>query len=474
MIIQLPQNYSLQLVSDILQNDTQIQFEEIKVEECRESFQTFIKNTKQQIYGFNTLLGFKMPNPIKDLQNYETQQLQELFQCIPSDPPQFVNEDLCKITLFILINNLVNCSGVSLNTLKQLQQHFNNKTHLQLPSINFNTQYYDASLNWAILSTLKNISEYDAIIITFTKSLSFATLLYNTYRSFKCIKMAFITTSISFEATNGVICAFTQLVNEVKQHQGQIEVAQELYNLLTLNDEESDLNLSLKTITHNILQDAYSTRCIPQVIGASLDSIKFIINTIQSQQIGQRAYQFLYQTNSNHIQDIIYNQLNNNETELLLLDYLAIAVSEIGAITERRIQRLMNPQLTKLQDYYDQYLRDDQSLFGFQQLANQASNLIQKNKKYCHPVSADSMPQTTHLEDINNNFEDSILKMQHIINNTIQILAIDMFLSSRIIQKLEAKEGKLIHTKLNNIVQQILPIQTTNQVTQWLEQFIQL
>ena len=62
------------------------------------------------------------------------------------------------------------------------------------------------------------------------------------------------------------------------------------------------------------------------------------------------------------------------------------------------------------------------------------------------------MPQTTHLEDINNNFEDSILKMKHIITNTIQILAIDMFLSSRIIKKLEAKEGKLIHVKLDNIV----------------------
>lgn len=62
------------------------------------------------------------------------------------------------------------------------------------------------------------------------------------------------------------------------------------------------------------------------------------------------------------------------------------------------------------------------------------------------------MPQTTHLEDINNNFEDSILKMYHITNNTNQILAIDMFLSSRIIKKLESKEGKLIHEKLNVIV----------------------
>ncbi|CAD8212746.1 unnamed protein product [Paramecium pentaurelia] len=471
MIISLPQKYSLNLIGDILSNQVMIEFDEIQVQQSRESFLKFIQNTQQQIYGFNTLLGQKMPQPIKDLQNYETKQLKQLLECNSVDQLQ---QDLAKITLFVLINNLILNSGVSLNVLRQLKELFNTQTTLHLPSSNFNTQYYDGSVNWAILQSLKNLSEYDTIIIILTKSLSFATLLYNTHRSLKCIKMAFITTSISFEATNGVICAFTQLVNEVKQHQGQMEVAQELYNLLTVDDEESDLNLSLKRITHNILQDAYSTRCIPQVIGAALDQIKFIINRIESQEIGQRAYEFEFNNNSQIIKDIIYNEQNNNETELLLIDYLAIAVSEIGAITERRIQRLMNPKLTKLQEYYEEYLRDEQSLFGYQYLANQASNLIQKNKKYCHPVSCDSMPQTTHLEDINNNFEDSILKMQHITNNTNQILAIDMFLSSRIIKKLELKEGKLIHEKLNAIVQQVLPIENTIQVAQWLEQFIQL
>ncbi|CAD8192312.1 unnamed protein product [Paramecium pentaurelia] len=471
MIIQLPQKYSINLVRDILSNNATIEFDEIQVQQSRESFLTFIKNSQQQIYGFNTLLGQKMPQPIKDLQNYETKQLKQLLECNSSD---YLQQDLCKITLFVLINNLIINSGISLNTLRQLKDVFNSHIPLNLPSTNFNTQYYDGSINWAILQIIKNISEYDTIIITFTKSLSFATLLYNTHKSLKYIKMAFITTSVSFEATNGVICAFTQLVNEVKQHQGQMEVAQELYNLLTVDDEESDLNISLKRITHNILQDAYSTRCIPQVIGAALDQIKFIINQIESQEIGQRAYDFEVDSNTKSIRDIIYNEQNNNETELLLIDYLAIAVSEIGAITERRIHRLMNPKLTKLQEYYEEYLRDEESLFGYQQLANQASNLIQKNKKYCHPVSGDSMPQTTHLEDINNNFEDSILKMQHITYNTIQILAIDMFLSSRIIKKLEQKEGKLIHSKLDTVVQQVLPIENTIQVAQWLEQFIKL
>ncbi|CAD8213776.1 unnamed protein product [Paramecium octaurelia] len=471
MIIQLPQKYTLNLIGDILSNQVTIEFDEQQVQQSRESFLTFIQNTQQHIYGFNTLLGQKMPQPIKDLQNYETKQLKQLLESIPADQLQ---QDLCKITLFVLINNLILNSGVSLDALRQLKELFNTKTELHLPSSNFNTQYYDASVNWSILQALKNINQYDTIIITMTKSLSFATLLYNTHRSLKCVKMAFITTSISFEATNGVICAFTQLVNEVKQHQGQMEVAQELYNLLTVDDEESDLNLSLKRVTHNILQDAYSTRCIPQVIGAALDQIKFIINRIESQEIGQRAYEFEFDNNSKTIKDILYNEQNNNETELLLIDYLAIAVSEIGAITERRIQRLMNPKLTKLQEYYEEYLRDEQSSFGFQNLANQASNLIQKNKKYCHPVSGDSMPQTTHLEDINNNFEDSILKMRHITNNTIQILAIDMFLSAKIIKKLEQKEGKLIHAKLDTIVQKVLPIENVIEVAQWLEEFIQL
>ncbi|CAK69459.1 unnamed protein product (macronuclear) [Paramecium tetraurelia] len=343
----------------------------------------------------------RMSQPIKDLQNYETKQLKQLLECISLD---YLRQDISKITLFVLINNLVINSGVSLNTLSELKKIQNSKITLHLPSANFNTQYYNGSVNWCILQMLENITECATIIITLTKSLSFATLLYNAHRSLKCIKMAFFTTSISFEATNVFICAFTQLVNEVKQHQGQIKVAQESYNLLTVDDEESDLNLSLKELH------------ITYFFGAALDQIKFIINRNQSQDIGQRAYEFELENNKKTFKDtveignikelklflsyfIIYKEQNNNETELLLIDYLAIAVSEIGAITERRIQRLMNAKLTKLQECYEEYLKDEESPFGFQQLANQASNLKQKKNKYFHPFSGDSMPQTTHLED---------------------------------------------------------------------------
>lgn len=74
------------------------------------------------------------------------------------------------------------------------------------------------------------------------KSLSFATLLLGYMKSLQIMKAAYIVTHLSFEAQNGVIAAFTNLVNEVKQHDSQLEVAKELYELLTKDDNSSELN----------------------------------------------------------------------------------------------------------------------------------------------------------------------------------------------------------------------------------------
>ncbi|KAM3138317.1 hypothetical protein pb186bvf_009593 [Paramecium bursaria] len=170
--------------------------------------------------------------------------------------------------------------------------------------------------------------------------------------------------------------------------------------------------------TQNNLQDAYSLRCVPQVLGASLQYIEYVKKFKPGNMF---AYKFIYE--EDQIIDIVYTQENNNEQEMIILDNLSISLSEIGGIAERRIQRLMNPKLQKLDDFYEQFA--DSHPYKYSQLANYASNLIQKNKRYCQPINSDSMPQTTYIEDINNCFEQQIKKLYNIIKNTEKIIKID-------------------------------------------------
>ncbi|KAM3138320.1 hypothetical protein pb186bvf_009596 [Paramecium bursaria] len=439
--MQLPCEINGEKVEEYLQLQNVI-INEPQIIDNHDKFLGFMKENKKQIYGLNTYLIGQNPKQIDNIKQYEQEELGLLLK-IHSD--KYLCKQLSRLTVFVLLNNLCNNSGISLKCIKQLIDLL--QTDIQLPATNYNNQYYDASINFHLTQTF-DLEEYDRILITSMKSLSYATVLHNTKNSIELFDLAIKSTALAFEANNGVIHAYSELVNQVKLHDCQKVVATKLFDLLTEDGQTSQLNQHLKQFTQNNLQDAYSLRCVPQVLGASLQYIEYVKKFKPGNMF---AYKFIYE--EDQIIDIVYTQENNNEQEMIILDNLSISLSEIGGIAERRIQRLMNPKLQKLDDFYEQFA--DSHPYKYSQLANYASNLIFKNKRYCQPISSDSMPQTTYIEDINNCFEQQIKKLYNIIKNTEKIIKIDTFISILVIEKIQEKCGKKTNIKIQQIVQQL-------------------
>ncbi len=233
-----------------------------------------------------------------------------------------------------------------------------------------------------------------------------------TYDALKLLKVADIAAALSFEAQNGVTDALDERIHVIRPHKGQMDTARILLQLL-----KGSKNTSRQGEIR--VQDAYSLRCVPQIHGASKDAINFVKQKVEIE---------INSVTDNPIilKDTLEGISGGNfhgQPMALPFDFLGIAVAELADVSERRIERLVNPALSGL----PAFLTENGGVnSGFMIVQYSAAALVSENKVLAHPASVDSIPSSANQEDHVSMGTIAARKAREILGNTRRVLAMEL------------------------------------------------
>ena len=222
--------------------------------------------------------------------------------------------------------------------------------------------------------------------------------------------------AMSLDALHGTDVAFDERIHAARPHAGQIAVAANLRRLIA----GSQIRESHKDCAR--VQDAYSLRCIPQVHGAVRDTLEFCRRTF-SIEMNSAVDNPLVFAKGGGEGDIISGGNFHGEPLAFALDYLAIALSALAGISERRIERLVNPALN---EGLPPFLAAEAGInSGFMMPQVTAAALASENKVLAHPASVDSITTSGNKEDYVSMGMAAAIKLKKVVANTTHVLAIE-------------------------------------------------
>jgi histidine ammonia-lyase len=407
-----------------------------KISKCREYLDSKISQTNGPFYGINTGFGSLHDRSIsyEDLGTLQ-KNLVMSHACGLGDE---VPIDIVRLMILLKIQSLsYGNSGVQLATVQRLVDFFNNDivpvvyqygslgasgdlaplAHLSLPLIGEGEVYFHGKKT-ETANVLKKYgwkpvelqSKEGLALLNGTQFMS-AYGVYCCLRVFKLSKLSDIIAAISLDAFDGLLEPFHELIQRIRPYRGQIETARRVRMLL----EGSEMISRPK----KHVQDPYSFRCIPQVHGATKDSINYV------------AYVFKNEINSvtdNPTvfpeEDLIISAGNFHGQPLALaLDNLSIAMSELGSISERRTYQLVGGQRG-----LPPFLVAKPGLnSGFMIPQYTAAALVSHNKQLSTPSSVDSIESSQGQEDHVSMGANAAIKAYQVLINLERILAIELF-----------------------------------------------
>lgn len=228
--------------------------------------------------------------------------------------------------------------------------------------------------------------------------------------------------AMTFEALRGLVDAFDVRLHELRPHPGQGKSAANLRRLLS--GSSSSGTDSTHTARSMKVQDAYSLRCIPQVHGASRDAVDYVSQVLEIEINAATDNPLIFPDDG----QIISGGNFHGQPVALALDVLAIAVSELASISERRIERLVNPHLSGL----PAFLTQDGGLHsGFMLAQYTAAALVSENKVLSHPASVDSIPTSANQEDHVSMGAVAARKALQVIRHAQQVIGIELLCSAQ-------------------------------------------
>jgi len=262
------------------------------------------------------------------------------------------------------------------------------------------------------------------------------------YDAHQLCKLSDISAALTMEALNAVKDAFDLRIHRVRPHKGQVATAS---NLLTLLDG-SGLTSRQGELRN---QDAYALRCVPQIHGASKDAIEYVMEKVN------------IEINAVTDNPIILPEDNlaisggnfHGQPMALPFDFLGIALSEIANSSERRIERLVNPQLNDL----PAFLTAKGGLHsGFMIAQYAAAALVSENKVLAHPASVDSIPSSANQEDHVSMGTIAARKAREILKNAQNVIAIELLAGAQGVDFKEpsklGKGTKIAYDQVRNLV----------------------
>ena len=253
---------------------------------------------------------------------------------------------------------------------------------------------------------------------------------------------------LSCDALKGTDTAFDERIHKVRPHHGQMKTAANLRRML----EGSQIRESHRACGR--VQDAYSLRCIPQVHGAVRDTLAHCREVLETEANSAVDNPLVFVTDAkNAAGDVISGGNFHGEPLAFALDFLAIALSALAGISERRIERLVNPALS---EGLPPFLAPGAGLnSGFMLPQVTAAALVSENKVLAHPASVDSITTSGNKEDYVSMGMTAANKLKRVVENTRNVLAIEAMAVAQALDFLAplktSKRGQAAHAVIRSV-----------------------
>ena len=277
-------------------------------------------------------------------------------------------------------------------------------------------------------------------------------------RAERLCKIADIVGACTLDALKGTLSAFDPDIQRVRPFPGPLAVSRNFWKL----GQKSEIAESHKFCSK--IQDAYSLRCIPQVHGAVRDALAYVRRTLEIEVNSATDNPLIFAEKSK-----ILNCGNfHGEPVAFALDLLGIAISELGGISERRIEKLINPALSGLPPF----LTSEGGLHsGLMMVQVSAASLASENKILAHPASVDSIPTSADKEDHVSMGTIAARKARDIVNNVEQILAMELLCATQGLEfLLPLRPGIGIKEAYNVVRRKVPPVKGDRRFSEDIQQ----
>jgi len=244
------------------------------------------------------------------------------------------------------------------------------------------------------------------------------------------VRLADLAAAMSIEALLGTDVPFDARVSALRPHPGQIATAQNIRRLL-----RNSRNLASHRHSDHKVQDPYSLRCVPQVHGACRDGLAFAKGVCERELNAVTDNPVLFPESG----DVLSAGNFHGQHVALAADVAGLAIAELASISERRIEQMLNPDLSGLPPF----LAEDPGLnSGFMMAQTTAAALVSENKTLAHPASVDSIPTSANQEDHVSMGMWAARKARTILENTRRVLAIEFLAAAQALDFLEHRPGR--------------------------------
>ena len=431
-------NFELEKIWEILNNDIKLSLSEesvAQISDCRKYLDRKLEKNTSPIYGITTGFGSLHKKTISPDQLNKLQE--NLVMSHACGTGAVVREEIVRLMLLLKIHALsLGKSGVQVETVQALIELFNNGitpvvyeqgslgasgdlaplAHLVLPLLGMGEVFYKGVryetpevLVMTGLSPVELRSKEGLALLNGTQFMS-AYGVYIIEMAERLSAVADIASAISLEAYDGRLDPFFECVHSIRPHKGQIVTAESFRKML------KGSQLISREKAH--VQDPYSFRCIPQVHGASKDAISYAKSVIHTEINSVTDNPTIFPDD-----DLIISGGNFHGQPLaLIFDYLAIAIAELGSISERRVYRLIAGQ----RDLPEFLVANPGLNSGFMIPQYTAASIVSQNKQLCTPSSVDSIPSSNEQEDHVSMGANGATRLLRVAENLERILAIEL------------------------------------------------
>ena len=430
---------TLEEVASVCRNFKKVELSDLAVEkilESRKIVDDFVEN-EDVVYGITTGFGKFSDVTISKEESKLLQKNLIITHAVGAGKP--FETEIVRGIILLRINNLAKgYSGAKLETIQTMIEMLNKRvhpvvpekgslgasgdlaplSHMVLPMIGLGLAEYmgtvmsgEKAMKLAGIPVIKLTSKEGLALINGTQVMTAVGAL-TVYDALNILKVSDIAAAMSFEAQNGVVNALDNRIHEIRPHKGQIDTARILLNLLTgskMTTKQGDIRV----------QDAYSLRCVPQVHGASKDAVNYVKEKVEIEINSVTDNPIVFPETKEGISGGNFH----GQPMALSFDFLGIALSELADISERRIERLVNPSLSGLPAFLVEHGGLNS---GFMIVQYSAAALVSENKILAHPASVDSIPSSANQEDHVSMGTIAARKAREILGNVRRVLAMEI------------------------------------------------
>jgi len=440
------EHLTIKHVVDVARNNYTVELSEQAAERIRKSrdYVDGLVDRGEVVYGITT--GFGKFSDVF-ISKEDTKALQKNLivshSCSLGDP---LPEEVVRAAMLLRVNALAKgFSGIRLETVNTLIEMLNKGVHPVIPEkgslgasgdlaplatmvlvmLGEGEAYYKGvrmtgkeAMDKSGIKTIELTSKEGLALINGTPVMTAIGTLA-VYDAGNLLKNADIISAMTLEALKGITTAFDKKVHEVRGQVGQTAAAR---NMLRIVDG-SELTTTQGQIR---VQDAYTLRCIPQIHGASRDAIQYVREKISIELNAATDNPLIFAD----CDQVISGGNFHGQPIALAMDFLGIAVSELANVSERRLERLVNPQLNDLPAFLT---RKGGLNSGFMITQYTAASIVSENKVLAHPASVDSIPSSANQEDHVSMGTTAARKARTILDNAQKVLEIEAFAASQAI-----------------------------------------